>query len=86
MSLQQAFGVTADDLALVLERHEAKMVNPAVLPTEVLADEVYYRWTSAQFDRVAKAALRADCSLEAQTAAAQEEIYIMLVEQCVIRR
>lgn len=80
MSLQQAFGITEDDVATVLCANEEMLSRRGNRTLEEYADEIFGDLEADDFDRIAKAALDASVELDEQTIAAHEELRCILVE------
>lgn len=90
MPVNQAFGISEEDIATVLRTNAACLANPAVVDVDDLAAKLLDAFDPADHDRVAMAALDADISgdddedLQAQTNEAYVEIRAILVEQGVL--
>jgi hypothetical protein len=57
MPLQMAFGITADDVRIVLEKHNDKLVNPNGRSIETLATLIYHGLNEEEMDEIALAAM-----------------------------
>lgn len=94
MSLDQAFGITEEDVETVMQNNAVHVANSQGLSFEVMASTIFGDWSSDIHDRIASAALAADAEpgaddeeiLMTQTDAAHAEIRIILVEQGILKR
>lgn len=90
MPLNQAFGISEDDVATVLCANVAFLSSQNASAPGALAGKVFDQFDQANHDRVAAAALEAtltgdaDDDLSAQTDQAHKEIRAILVEQGVL--
>lgn len=86
MSMAQAFGITEDDLEIVLRNNAVHVANADGKSFEEMSHDIFNDWHEEFHDRVADAALKASCDMGEQTDAAHAEIREIFVETGVLKR
>lgn len=76
-----AFGLSEDDIVIVLRNHSTRVTNSNGQSFEAMAEDLF---ADLDHDAVEGAALDAGCELDVQTDAAHAEILRQLQEQGVI--
>ena len=79
--MNHAFGISEDDVEVVLCKHWSRVANSDGKPFEDMASDLYYM---VDADAVERAALKSGTDISAQTYAAHEEIERQLVERGVL--
>jgi hypothetical protein len=80
-TLAMAFGISADDVASVLEEYRLRIIDARGQSFGQMAEELV---GELDHERIAQEALDAGCDMDEQTAAAHAEIKRQLVEQGVL--
>lgn len=83
MSLQQAFGITEDDVSNVL-RANSKALLDSTRDLDKYASQIFDELTGEDLDRVAQAALDSGVELDEQTDGAYTEMRTLLTERGVL--
>jgi len=83
MSLQQAFGIGAEDIRNVLADNKHKLLNRNS-NLSANAEDIFDNMDDATLDRIAKAALNSGTEMDEQTEGAYDEIKKVLIEQGVL--
>lgn len=84
MPLQMAFGITADDLRIVLEKHNDKLVNPNGRSIETLATVIYHGLSEEEMDDIALAAMDSFIEGKPESEGAHRALRRLLVRRGVL--
>lgn len=84
MPLQMAFGITADDVRVVLEKHKDKLVNANGRSVETLATVIYHGLNEEEMDDIALAAMDSFIDGKPESEGAHRALRRLLVRRGVL--
>lgn len=84
MPLQMAFGITADDVRIVLEKHNDKLINPNGRSIETLATVIFHGLNEEEMDDIALAAMDSFIDGKPESEGAHRALRRLLVRRGVL--
>lgn len=84
MPLQMAFGITVEDVRVLLNRHADKIVNQGERSIETLASIIYYSLSEEEMDDIALAAMDSFADSRPESGGAHRALRKLLVRRGIL--
>jgi hypothetical protein len=84
MPLQMAFGITVEDVRIVLKKHADKIANRDERSIEVIASIIFYGLTEEEMDNIALAAMDSFADSRPESEGAHRALRKLLVRRGIL--